>query len=293
MAQSEMSQGLFWGIVSAATFGLIPLFTLPLLSAGLSPETILFYRFAIALIIMLPIMLVKREKLGLRPLDHMKLAGLSIMYMLAALLYFHAFRYLPSGVVTTLQYLYPLMVMVIMILFFHEKFSWSKVLAIGLALIGVALLANINGSSLAQLSVTGICYSLLTGLFYALYYVGIKFANLSNISGLAMTFHVMIWGTFICFINALATDSFQFITQFENFEFAFMLALVTAVFSNFTLIIAIKHVGPTMTSIVGAAEPLTAVCVGMMVFGETFTFTMATGFALVIAAVTIAMILEN
>lgn len=293
MVQVKKRLGIFWGIVSAATFGLIPFFTVPLLSAGFSPETILFYRFALASIIMLPIIGARRERLALRLIDHAKLVGLSAMYMLAALLYFHAFRYLPSGIVTTLQYLYPLMVMVIMVLFFHENFSRHKAVAITFAFVGVALLSNLNGSNLAQISITGFCFSLLTGLFYALYYVGIKIANLSTISGLAMTFYVMVWGSVICCINNLAIGNMQLIIGFDNLELAFMLAIVTAVFSNFTLILAIKHIGPTLTSIVGSAEPLTAVIIGILVFDESFSLTMAIGFALIIVSVTTAMLFDN
>ena len=40
--------GFFLGLFSSATFGLIPLFTLPLLHAGLTSESALFYRFLIA-----------------------------------------------------------------------------------------------------------------------------------------------------------------------------------------------------------------------------------------------------
>ncbi len=47
-----------------------------------------------------------------------------------------------------------------------------------------------------------------------------------------------------------------------------MLALVTAVLSNLTLILAVQHVGPTMVSILGVMEPLTAVTCGILVLAS-------------------------
>lgn len=110
--------GFFLGLFSSATFGLIPLFTLPLLHAGVTAETALFYRFLIATLTLGGLLAARGERFRMRGVDLCKLAGMSVMYMLAALLFFWAFSYLPSGVAATLQFLYPVMVMLIMIVFF-------------------------------------------------------------------------------------------------------------------------------------------------------------------------------
>ena len=81
-----MGMGFVLGLVSSATFGLIPLFSLPLLHAGFSAATTLFYRFAIAALSLGIILALRHERFALRGIDVCKLAGLSSMYMLAALL---------------------------------------------------------------------------------------------------------------------------------------------------------------------------------------------------------------
>ena len=131
--------GFFLGLFSSATFGLIPLFTLPLLHAGVTAETALFYRFLIATLTLGGLLAARGERFRMRGVDLCKLAGMSVMYMLAALLFFWAFSYLPSGVAATIHFLYPVMVMLIMIVFFHERFSWTIALSIILAVSGVAL----------------------------------------------------------------------------------------------------------------------------------------------------------
>ena len=123
--KNKQSLGLFYAIFSAATFGLIPLFSLPIIHGGISTETTLVYRFGVATLILLPIIYFSGHSLYVKLADLLKLAGVSTLYMLAVLLFFSAFTHLPSSIVATLQYLYPVMVMLIMIGLFGEKFNWQ------------------------------------------------------------------------------------------------------------------------------------------------------------------------
>ncbi|MDE5879138.1 MAG: DMT family transporter, partial [Desulfovibrio sp.] len=133
--------GFLYGLLSSAAFGLIPLFSLPLLRAGISVQTALAYRFTIAALVLWPLLRLRGERFALRGIDVCKLAGLSLAYMVAVLFFFESFYYLPSGIAATIQFLYPVMVMLIMIAFFHERFYWNVGLAVALALGGVALLS--------------------------------------------------------------------------------------------------------------------------------------------------------
>lgn len=282
--------GFFLGLFSSATFGLIPLFTLPLLHAGVTAETALFYRFLIATLTLGGLLAARGERFRMRGVDLCKLAGMSVMYMLAALLFFWAFSYLPSGVTATLQFLYPVMVMLIMIVFFHERFSWTIALSIILAVSGVALLSSGPGDGGTSISLLGVGMMLLSALCNSLYIVGIQTARIPNMSGLVMTFYVMLFSALLSLINALSTDTFQILTSWRELGIAALLAVVTAVLSNLTLILAIQRIGSTMTSVLGVMEPLTAVMVGILVFGEPFSPALAGGVALIAASVLLVML---
>lgn len=132
--------GFFLGLFSSATFGLIPLFTLPLIHDGVSPASVLFYRFLIASLTLGAVLVLRRERFHARAIDLCKLAGMSFMYTAAALLLFYGLNHMPSGVATTIQFLYPVMVMLLMIAFFHEQFSLITACSIMLAVAGVAKL---------------------------------------------------------------------------------------------------------------------------------------------------------
>ena len=282
--------GFFLGLLSSATVGLIPLFTLPLLHAGVTAESALFYRFCIASITLWGLLAARGECFRARGVDLCKLAGLSIMYMLAALLFFWAFSYLPSGVAATLQFLYPVMVMLIMIVFFHERFSWTIALSIVLAVSGVALLSGGPSDGGQSISLLGVGMMLLSALCNSLYIVGIQTARIPNMSGLVMTFYVMLFSAALSLVNALCTGRFQALASWRELGIAALLAVVTAVLSNLTLILAIQRIGSTMTSVLGVMEPLTAVTVGILVFGEPFSPALAGGVALIAASVLLVML---
>ena len=154
--------GFFLGLFSSATFGLIPLFTLPLIHDGVSPASVLFYRFLIASLTLGGVLVLRRERFHASAIDLCKLAGMSFMYTAAALLLFYGLNYMPSGVATTIQFLYPVMVMLLMIAFFHEQFSMITACSIVLAVAGVALL-SIGGDSSRPVTLLGVGMMLLSG----------------------------------------------------------------------------------------------------------------------------------
>ncbi len=288
--------GIFYALISAVTYGMIPLFTLPLLAAGISADTALVYRFSIAAAAMGLIMVFRRENFAIGMPAFAKIAGLSIFYMLAVLLFFRAFSYLPSGLVATLQFLYPVMVMLIMVVFFHERFSPRTFAACILAVLGVVLLsfgapdeappdAVWTGGS----AIIGIILSLLAGLFNGLYFIAIKVAKLPKIDGMVMTFYVMVVCTALCVANAACRGALALIASPKELAIATMLALVTAVFSNLTLIYAVRLIGPTLASIFGVMEPVTAMLTGILVFGEPITTIIAAGCAVIAASVLLAL----
>lgn len=293
--RSGFRLGILNGLISSATFGTIPLFTLPLLAAGISVQTTLVYRFGIAALAMGMLLLAMRAHIRIGAMALLKITVISLFYMIAVLLYFHALKYLPGGTVATLLFQYPVMVALIMVLFFHEKLRWKTLLAIGLAVGGVALLSlNPVDESTRTMSasgaMTGVILCLLSALSNSLYVVGIQIARLPKMNGIVMNFYVMLVGAIFCTFNALFAGELVWLASARNLAIATLLALVTAVISNLTLIFAVRRIGPTLTSILGVLEPLTAVIIGCIVFQEPFTGRLATGSILIIGAVMMVLL---
>ena len=270
--------GFVLALISSAAFGLIPLFSLPLLHSGLSADCVLFYRFLFASISLGLILVLRQERFAAPARDLGLLALFSVLYALAALLMIWGLLYLSGGVTATLQFLYPLMVMLIMTIFFHEKFSIITASSVLLAILGVALLGSGGGDDGGSLDPLGVGLLLASALCNALY-----------ISGLSITFWVLFFGTGVSLVNALISGTFEIIGTWEQLALSLLLAIITAVISNLTLILAIQRIGSTLASILGVGEPLTAVTVGILVFDEPATFAVFSGVAVICAAVVLVM----
>ena len=258
--------GFIYGLLSSAAFGLIPLFALPLIHGGMPAPLVLFYRFSIAALVLGGILILRGERFHTSARSLCLLAGMSVMYAMAALLMFWGFAYMPSGVAATLQFLYPVMVMLLMIVFFHERFSWITAGAVALALLLVSALCN------------------------AIYITAIFAARIPHMSGLVMTFYVLALGGLLSLANCLATGVFRPLRSWRELGLALLLAVITAVISNLTLILAVQRIGSTLASVLGVMEPLTAVLVGVCVFHEPFTPPIAGGVAFIVASVILVLL---
>lgn len=287
--------GIALALASSCSFGLIPLFAVPMLGSGLPPQMVAFYRFGFAALLLFPLILHKHYTLRLPPGKLLTLAMLALAYFLDVQLFFYAFQYLASGVVATLEFVAPVIVMGIMVFGFHQKFHWQGAFACVLAIVGVWLLSGDSAGTAVSLELedtsavyTGVTLALLSALCCALYMVGCEVGGIGGLPPLLVTFYLMFFGSFYCAAVAIWSDVFALPGNWANLALALMLALVTAVLSNLTLVMAIQRVGSVLTSIMGVMEPLTAVCIGVLVFNEAMTFCMGLGALLVTSATLLA-----
>lgn len=193
-----------------------------------------------------------------------------------------------SGIATTLHFTYSVITTLVMMIFFHEESSKWQISAILLAITGVYALSHTSPGGKTSLS--GIIIVLLSAVGYALYLIAVEKRSNNNIQGLKLTFYAFLFGTVILWISMRLIGKLQIISDFSSGTNLLMLAIIPTVISNLALIEAIKNIGATQTSVLGAMEPVTAVIVGIIVFGESFSLTIVAGIILIIIAVTIIMI---
>lgn len=287
MKQMVNMTGVAFAIISSATFGLIPLFSIPLLGRGIGSPTILCYRFMLAALAMAVVMLLTRRKFRLEFNKLGVVVILSILYASTAILLIESYEYIPSGIATTIHFLYPLAVTLTMSWLFGEKASVTTYIAVVISLVGVGLLAW--GNHTEGDFHRGVTLSLLTVVTYAAYIIGVMRSRASMIDSLVLTFYVLVIGAVLFFIYALATTGIEAVHHWSDWRDLVMLALVCTVLSDYSLILAIKRIGSTLTSILGSMEPLTAVVVGVVYFGEHFDSSSVAGLILIIAAVVLVI----
>lgn len=281
--------GFLYGLLSSASFGLIPLFTIPTMQEGMQFESILFYRFIFACMALGGILLVGGQTFRIRWKDIPPLLLLALLYLMSAVFLFWGYKFMASGVATTLHFMYPVLTTLIMMLFFKEKKSGWRIAAIVTAITGVYFLSGGNTET-GSISFFSLFIVLLSALGYALYLVTISQLKVGKMKGLLLTFYVFLFGGILLFIGTEAVGSIQPIHEWHTARNLILLALIPTVVSNLALVKAIKSIGSTLTSVLGAMEPVTAVCVGIFIFGEAFTADIGVGIALIIAAVLVIIL---
>lgn len=281
--------GFLYGLLSSASFGLIPLFTIPAMRQGMEFWSILLYRFLFAMLALAGILLLDKQSFRIQRKEILPLLWLAFLYDTSAVFLFWGYKFMASGVATTIHFMYPVLTTLIMMLFFREKKSFWRMGAIALAVSGVFFLSQ--GDKTGTITGIGIFIVLLSALGYALYLVSVSQMKRLEMKGLKMTFYVFLFGGMLLFIGTQVSGiGLQAIPDRITLGNLVMLALVPTVISNLALVRAIKNIGSTLTSVLGAMEPVTAVCVGILIFGEPFTSSIAIGIMLIISAVTVIIL---
>ena len=196
-----------------------------------------------------------------------------------------AYQNIASGVASTIHFMYPLAVALAMIFFYHEKKSGWVISAVLLSILGAILLSSGN--------IAGIICACISIFSYGGYIIGVRKTRAVAINSTVLTCYVMGLGALFFIIGGCLTEGIRLETQGKVWLYILGLALPATAISNMALVKAIKHIGPTLTSIFGAMEPLTAVFIGIVVFHETSTISGILGMLLIIIAVFIVVVKEN
>ena len=272
-------KGTILGIVSAVSYGTNPLGALFLYQEGLNSNWVLFYRFSLAAVVLACILFIQKQSFKLSRKEVKTLCLLGILFAVSSLTFYTSFHHMDAGIASTLLFVYPIMVAVIMSLFFKERISPVTMFSIILALSGIALLYR--GGTGAGLNGLGVSLVMIASLTYALYIVVI------NQSSIKLTFYVLLFCMVAIVFHSFFDGSnyLQPLTTPRMWLFAIMLALVPTVISLVTMTMAVHAIGSTPTAIMGALEPLTAVIIGVTVFGEIFTLRLGIGIFMILVAV--------
>ena len=134
------TKGVIYGAIAAATYGMNPLFTLPLYHAGLTPASVLFYRYALALPILAVMIALRGQTFRLQGREVLPLAGAGLLFSASSLFLYVSYNYMDAGIASTILFVYPILVALIMGICFHERIRALTIFCIALALLGIGLL---------------------------------------------------------------------------------------------------------------------------------------------------------
>lgn len=278
------AKGYLLGSIAAATYGMNPLFALPLYKAGMNPDSVLFFRYLFA-IPLLGIMLKARGRsFKLNRREILPLVVMGVLVSLSSLTLFLSYNYMGAGIASTILFVYPIMVAVIMAVAYKERLPLQTIVCMVLALAGIGLLYKTADGS--TLSLTGTLLVLVSALSYAIYIVGVNQPILKNIATLKVTFYVLLFGLSLFIVRLYTSSELTVPDEWYLWGNLIALAVFPTAISFLCTTSAIQYIGSTPTAILGALEPVTAIIFGVSVFGEVLTLRESVGLVMIIVAVT-------
>ena len=278
------AKGYILGSIAAASYGMNPLFALPLYKAGMDPDSVLFFRYLFAIPLLGIMIKARGRSFKIQRKETFPLIIMGLLVALSSLTLFLSYNYMAAGIASTLLFVYPIMVALIMAMVFKEKLALQTIVCMLLALGGIGLLYKSEDGS--TLSLIGTLLIFASSLSYAIYIVGINQTSLKNVATLKVTFYVLLFGLSLFVVRLLYSGVLNTPDQWYLWANLLALAVFPTAISFLCTTGAIQYIGSTPTAILGALEPVTAIFFGIAVFGESLTVRESFGLVMIIVAVT-------
>ena len=273
------------GIITGITYGLNPLFGIPLMNDGASIDSILFFRYGFSVVLLAAFLILSRQSFKVTPKQLGILLILGLLYTSSSICLFESYKYIASGLATTLIFLYPVFVALIMVVL-RVYPTWQVWLAIFATFVGVLILAQSDDTQ--TIDPIGVLLALGSGLSYAIFIVIVNSSRIIRpISSTMLTFYSLSVGMVIFYINTLLSPND--LTTGINGSSAWLcligLAILPTIISTATLALSTRKIGATKASVLGVFEPITAIMVGTIAFNEPITTNIIVGISIAIAAI--------
>lgn len=274
--------------VAAASYGTNPVFAIPLYGDGMNATSVLLFRYLLSLPILLLMMLWRGQPLKLKRSEIAPVATLGVLMGLSSLGLFEAYKYMNAGVASTLLFMYPVIVAVLMTFFFHERFRFTTGICLAVMAAGLLLLTRSDGGGGGSL--IGFLLVFISSLTYALYLV------MTNVSGkvkgiptLKLLFYQLLIGSSVFFALLVGGETLTMPRHVAGWLDILALAIFPTAVSLSCTTQAIHCIGSTPTAIFGALEPVTAVMLSIIFLGQSLMPNEIYGGILIVVATTMVI----
>lgn len=279
---NEKIKGIFYITIASIAFGVMPILAKLAYKGGANPISTLALRFTFASIILFIYIKSKNLSLKLNKEQIKLILFLGVVgYSMTSILLFVAYNYIDVGIAGMILHTYPLMVMILSIVIYKEKFKMKKFLYLIITTIGVFIMLDVN---VGNINSTGVILVLLSALCYAIYVIGASNEKLKNINSFVITFYISIISAVVGSGIGVITSSFNSTINFYGIISILLIAFISTVVALMAFIRGVKLIGPTNSAIFGALEPIVSLVLGVIVLGEAISIKIIIGSVIIILA---------
>ncbi|MCH5235188.1 MAG: DMT family transporter [Muribaculaceae bacterium] len=276
-------KGYFLAAVAAAAYGTNPAFAVPLYEEGMNPNTVLMFRYVLGIPLLALLMWYRKIPFKIDKGSIGQVAILGILMALSSLTLFESYNYMNSGIASTLLFVYPVMVAVIMMFFFHEKNGPSLYICLLIMFVGLFLLVKPTDG--LKLSPYGCVLVMVSALTYALYIVMVNVSKkINTIPTTKLLFYVLIFGSLLFFVNIALGNPITWPHRGLDWVNLSALAIIPTLLSLACTTAAIQMIGSTPTAILGSLEPVSAVLLSVFFLKQPITVLEIVGGGLIVIA---------
>lgn len=279
-------------ILGGASWGVIGLFSKNLATAGCSAIQICFLRCAVATVLLWVYLLIfDRKQLKIRLRDIWMFLGSGILsFVMFGIFYFTTQQHATLSVAAVLLYTAPCFVMIMSAIFFKEKITGRKILALVLAFAGcvctTGLLSSFTGGDSVALSSTAILTGIGSGFGYALYSI---FGNvaLKKYSSVTLTAYTMLFAALALTPYCAKAELFDVVLSGKTPIYVIGIAIVSTILPYLLYSLGLKYTEPGKASVMAFSEPVVATLTGIIAFHEKLTLGGIIGIALIFISIVI------
>ena len=199
--------------------------------------------------------------------------------------YFNAVTLMDMSISSILLYTSPIFVMLMSALFFRERITGKKVLALILAFCGCCLVSGIGGGGV--INTKGVIFGIASGFVYALYSIFSRISLKQGVSSVAVSTYTFIFAAAGGILLSDVGNILRVISEHGPWAIAFMAlyALVATVFPYLFYTIGLSYVENGVAAVIVAIEPVVATLIGAFVYREIPSLTAILGIVLVLSAI--------
>ena len=282
---SQNLLGTAYVLFSALMYATLPILVKLAYSVGLGPGNTLLLRYIFSFILLSGF---------IKLFSHGRLLSLSPLVIVQGMLilgsglfYFSALKTLPAGMATVVFFTHPVLVAILSLFVFKEKFAPRLFLGLALALGGIVLISGLLGGEQA-LSGRGIVWVLLACLCYTFYsLIGQK--TLAEYEPLSITATLSLVGVII--LIPVYHSELGFIQHLTGQQILVTLAM--AVLNTLLAVLfflkGLQKIGASRASLISTAEPVFCLLLAFIVLRESLTLPELIGSVLVFASMLLAV----
>lgn len=280
--KTNKSLGAAFAIMAACIYGCTAIIGKFSYAEGANTLTLAMFRSVFSIPVLYGVLKIKGISLRVSKHQLVSLVLLGITgTSLTSLLLYGSYNYISVGLTTCIHFVYPVIVAVVCVVVFKEKISRTKVLAILLAVVGLLMFLEKD----LDINMTGVTLAFFSGVAYAAYVIIMDKGGVRDLHPMLITFYCCCVASIIMFSYGTVAGQLTYAMTSKGWLYLFIMAMCVSVGANSMIPVAVKHVGPTATSILGMFEPISTVILGILLLNETCTPRGLLGCALVISAV--------